>query len=241
MTHRDNILQELNELESSLANSSPSNVYIVPSQYFEGLSTIIMSRIRALEFLETIGRETPYKVPAGYFDGLEKRIMEAVLQSGYEQTPEEELESLSPLLSGLKKASPYSVPNGYFENLGVPSTDTTKEKAKVLSITSRKWFRYAAAAVVTGLVAISSFLIFGNNNPAGPEDIAKEAVNSVGEEGIHNFIKLTGDEIITEETPAIAQAEIKALVKNISDQEIQDFVDDAQVTESDLTEDILLN
>jgi hypothetical protein len=241
MTQRDTILQELNELESSLVSISSSNVYSVPSQYFEGLATTIMGRIKALEFLETIGRETPYKVPAGYFDGLEKRIMEAVLQSGYEQTPEEELESLSPLLSGLKKTSPYSVPNGYFENLGVPSTDTTREKAKVVSLTNRKWFRYAAAAMVTGVVAISSFLIFGNNDPAKPEDIVKQTVKSVGEEGINNFIELTGDEIITEETPAIAQAEIKAMVRNISDEEIQDFVDDAQATESDPGEDILLN
>ena len=33
------------------------------------------------------------------------------------QTSEEEIESLSPLLSSLKNKNPYSVPAGYFETL----------------------------------------------------------------------------------------------------------------------------
>jgi hypothetical protein len=253
MAQRDNILQELNELGSSLINTSLSNVYRVPGQYFEGLAGQIMARIRAMEsiddeadarssLLDSISREMPYRVPQGYFDGLEKKLMQLVLQTEKEETPAEELESLSPLLSGIKKQVPYSVPEGYFENLVTPAEET-KQKAKVVSLGSRKWFRYAAAAVIIGFVALGGFLFLGGNNgTTDPQDIVNKTVKSVGDEGISNFIESTIDGALNEETPVIAQAEeIKDLVKNISDEEIQDFVNEVQVEESDLTEDILLN
>jgi hypothetical protein len=254
MTQRDNILQELNELESSLANASPSTIYRVPGGYFEGLAGQIMSRIRAMEadnagdelaalspFLDGISRETPYRAPLGYFDGLEKKLMEGVLKSDSDQSAEKELESLSPLLSGIKKEMPYSVPEGYFNHVTIP-THTRKKEAKVVSLTSRKWFRYAAAAVVTGFVALGGFLIFGNNKSTTPQDIVKQTVNTVSEKDINSFIELGATDLMAEEAPElVASAEVKDLVKALSDKEIQDFVNDTQVIESDITEDIILN
>ena len=49
MTQRDNILQELKELNSRLAAETVLNVYTVPAGYFEGLANQVMARIRALE------------------------------------------------------------------------------------------------------------------------------------------------------------------------------------------------
>ena len=42
-------MSELNELDSTLGNLSPQNLYSVPYGYFEGLPTQIMNRIKALE------------------------------------------------------------------------------------------------------------------------------------------------------------------------------------------------
>lgn len=217
-----------------MSRHSLSNVYSVPDNYFEGLAAQIMGRIKALEsgieessLLGSISKKMPNQLPAGYFDGLENKLMQSVLQSEKQQTASEELESLSPLLSNLNKKMPYSVPAGYFENFNVPANDITKQETKVVSLTSRKWFRYAAAAVVTGFVALSGFLIFGNNNKGttDPGDIVKTTVETVGEDDITNFIELTA-----EEAPVIAMAstsaEVMDLVKNISDQELEDFEKD---------------
>jgi len=49
MTQRDNILQELSELQSSLLNAGTQNVYRVPGGYFDNLAEQVLNRIRALD------------------------------------------------------------------------------------------------------------------------------------------------------------------------------------------------
>ena len=49
MTQKDNILQELRELKSSLINITPENIYTVPVGYFDGLAAQVLSRINAIE------------------------------------------------------------------------------------------------------------------------------------------------------------------------------------------------
>ena len=249
MAQRDNILQELRELESSLTNASPSDIYRVPGGYFEGLASQVLARIKALEaadageelealspLLSSIGRETPYQVPQGYFSGLEKKLLDGVLQS--EQSADEELESLSPLLSGIKKEMPYSVPDGYFDNVSIP-THTRKKEAKVVSLTSRKWFRYAAAAVVIGFVAISGLLIFNNNSSSvDPQKIVKDMAKNMSEEELNSLIDI---DLLTEDSaPLVASAEVKELVSALSDKEIQEFVSETELTQADATDELIL-
>ena len=47
MAQNSNILQELHELESTLANMAPQNTYSVPEGYFEELANLVLNRIRA--------------------------------------------------------------------------------------------------------------------------------------------------------------------------------------------------
>jgi len=49
MTNRDNILQELNDLKSSLADACFQNTYQAPVRYFYGLADEILKRVRALK------------------------------------------------------------------------------------------------------------------------------------------------------------------------------------------------
>ncbi|HKO80999.1 MAG TPA: hypothetical protein VJU78_11420, partial [Chitinophagaceae bacterium] len=130
MTNRDTILQELQQLNSSLGDAAYQNAtYRVPAGYFTGLADEILKRIKALEsttpkeelshlspLLSSIKKETPFSVPNGYFDTLGKKI-DQTISTKPDQSPEEELKDLSPLLSGLKKKTTYTVPEGYFENL----------------------------------------------------------------------------------------------------------------------------
>ena len=47
MTNRDNILNELRLMSSTLAQTNPENVYKVPAGYFEGLADLVLGRIKS--------------------------------------------------------------------------------------------------------------------------------------------------------------------------------------------------
>jgi hypothetical protein len=256
MTNRENILQELNELKSMLANVTPQNVYTVPVGYFDGLIDQVMSRIKALETknaaeevgflspsLNNISRQMPYVVPPGYFEGLAENIMNLVHQSSDYQTAKEELETLSPLLSGLKKTIPYSVPEGYFETLG---ENRNRPAAKVISITHRSWFKYAAAAVVTGVIVLAGFIYFNSRNSVDPVEQpyawVKKSIKKVDKADIDAFVKLADEELNNQASVVsnpVKPEEIKELMKDVSDKEIQDFLD--ETTASVNGEEIMMN
>jgi hypothetical protein len=247
MTRKENILQELNELKSSLATVNPQNIYTIPVGYFDGLAAHVLNRIKAMEAkngveelgylspsLNTISRQMPYTIPTGYFEGLAEKTIQSVRESNDYQTAKEELETLSPLLSGLKKTMPYSVPAGYFENLGVKRN---KPAAKIISITSRKWFRYSAAAVVTGLIVLAGFIYLTTRNHvdpvAQPYAWVKKSIQKVDKAAIDAFVNLADEELnkSVASTP-VKPGEIKELMKDVSDKEIQDFLDAAPDTET---------
>lgn len=240
MTQKDNILQELSELKSTLVSMTPQNVYTVPVGYFEVLAAQMLNRIKAMEattaaeevdhlspLLSNMSKQMPYAVPEGYFSGLEERMLIAVQDA--DQSPEEELETISPLLSGLKKQMPYSVPQGYFESLTEKkAAEESKPATKVISLASRKWFRFAAAAVITGLIVMAGFLYFSGEKEPGGKVLAKftrdvKKMNDTQQADLMEFIDagLTGDE--TAQADNNKSDEIKNLLKDISDEELKDF------------------
>ena len=249
MTQKENILQELNELKSSLAAITPQNIYTVPVGYFDGLAAQVLNRIKAMEArnaveelgylspsLSNISKHNLYTVPAGYFEELAEKTMHLIRESNDYQTAKEELETLSPLLSGLKKTMPYSVPDGYFDSL---TEKRNKHVAKVVSITHRRWFRYAAAAVVTGVIVLAGFIYTNSRNSVDPVEQpyawVKKSIKKVDKTDIDAFVKLA-DEDLTNlaavATSPVKPEEIKELMKDVSDKEIQDFLNETAVTES---------
>lgn len=247
MTQKDNILQELKELQSSLVNLSLQNVYSVPAGYFDGLTVQVMKRIKTLEaidskeelghlspLLNSISKETLYTVPIGYFETLADNVLNLVRESNDYQTAKEELSSISPLLSGLKKDNPYTIPAGYFENI---TSVANKPATKVISFGSRKWFRYAAAAVVTGLIVLSGFIYFGRNNSTtepGSKVMAKitqdvKNMNIEQQDDLIDFIDagLNGKESVQTKN-SNRSTEIKDLLIGISDDELKDFQEQSE-------------
>jgi SepF-like predicted cell division protein (DUF552 family) len=294
MTQKDNILQELSELKSTLANITPQNIYTVPAGYFDGLAAQVLARIKAIEaanvveemgylspmlskaskemfynvpagyfegltaqvlnrikatesanaaeepgylspVLSKVSKQMPYGVPAGYFEGLAENIMQSVRESSDFQTAKEELETLSPLLVGLKKQMPYSVPQGYFENLTEKIVaEENKPTVKVISITSRKWFRYAAAAVITGLIVMAGFIYFNGSKEPGEMALNKftRDVKKLDETQKDNLIEFIDGgmnskkdlvAVNTEKINIQKQSEVKELLQGVSDEELKDF------------------
>ncbi len=243
MTQKDNILQELSELKSSLANITPENIYTVPVGYFDGLAAQVLNRIKAMEtvnaaeelgylspMLSNISKQMPYAVPAGYFEGFAEKAIQSVHEINDYQTAKEELETLSPLLSGLNKQMPYAVPQGYFENLAKKiNTEETRPVAKIISITSLKWFRYTAAAAITGIIFLAGFSYFSNEKVPGGKALAKftrdiKKMDDKQKDNLINFIDagMNGDETAQINTDNKTE-EVKNLLQGVSDEELKDF------------------
>ena len=253
MSHYDKI-QELKELDSMLGGLPSQNIYSVPEGYFEDLAIQVLKRVKALEagnageeltqlspLLSGISKVGPFELVGGYFDGFEEKIMATIRQSEDYQTAGEELSVLSPLLSGIGKQNPYTVPQGYFENFGnnIYLKSPTQQKARTVSMVNRKWFRYAAAAIVVGFIALTG-IQFLNNNSGGishPTEVID--LKNVSTDDINNFILVT-DEGATEQT-SVAKSDIKDLMKDVSDKDLQDFLNKTSAETEETDADILLN
>ena len=116
MTRKDNILQELNELNSTLATITPQNPYTVPVGYFDGLAARVLNRIKAMEAanaakelgylspaLSDFSKQIPFSVPQGYFEGLAEKTMQSIRESSDYQTANEEMRvALQDEIAGMK-------------------------------------------------------------------------------------------------------------------------------------------
>lgn len=263
MTNRTTILTELSELNSSLVNYVPQNTYTVPEGYFEALEVAILRRIKALDaannvaeelshlspLLSSASKQMPYQLPAGYFENLEEQLQGQIKNRVDYKNAAEEIASISPLLSGLQKKSTYTVPDNYF-NTAVEMNAAKKETAKVVSLGSRKWFRYAAAAAVVGIIATASIFIFKNQRNitvdkdppmAGikkelekMDDSALSELNEFIDAGLNN--KETAQSEAT-----VKKDEVKELLKDVSDTDLEAFMNDVEDAVTEKDEEILLN
>jgi hypothetical protein len=245
---------DFSPLTGNLTKQMP---FSTPAGYFEGLPEQILNRIKAAEsdnaadelaslspLLSKISKQVPYSLPEGYFESVEKKLEQLILNDN-DQPADEELEIISPFLSGLKKKTTYTVPAGYFENLqpAIAKENPIRE-TKVISITSRKWFRYAAAALVIGFVATIGVLLLNNSNGIDPTDKSfawvQKNMKKVSTDDINEFVELASagaTDIAKTET----KDEINNLLKDVSDKEIQDFLNDTQSAESETDDDLILN
>lgn len=257
MEQENNILNELNELGSSLGALRHVNAYSIPEGYFDSLLAEVLQRVRAMDaatpaaelghlasVLPGIKKQMPYSVPANYFETLPQRMLEKALLHSDDQSASDELNELSPLLSGLKKQMPFTVPDGYFDSLSKTPVEVSKPAAKVVGLTGRKWFRYAAAAVVTGIIAMTGFMYFNAKQSADPGSkviahVSKD-LKKMNDEQLNSLVDffdagLDGKET-AQATPDTKSQEVKDLLKGISDKELKDFDE-----QSDDIEDVMTN
>ena len=208
MNNRTAIKDELNELNSLLPLEKGPEVYSVPAGYFEGFAESVVQRLK--------------------IDSL---------------SSSEELEEIAPFLASLPKEMPFSVPDGYFESLpGIILKKVSPREAKVIPISSsRKWMRYAVAAMVAGIIAVSSVLYFGNNNQAidpASESYEWVATNlkNVPNKELDEFINTTYiSSSALANTNASDKTEVRKLLKDISDSEINKFLEEVAIDNEDLS------
>ena len=124
-----------------------------------------------------------------------------------------------------------------------------KEQAKVISITKRRSYKFLIAAAIIGLLAIGALLLIksGKVDPNTDPDkwIAKNVQKKVSAEKIDEFVALAKEDDAmnpaAEQTAPIKPEEIKELMKDIPEKDIQDFLNDAVALESNSDADEIMN
>lgn len=150
---------ELKELSPSLAAMEKLNVFTVPKGYFDHLTYDIMAGIENEYGLNKNGvTNSPASVPDGYFEALSGTILSKIKALETEDASTE-IRALSPMLYSIQDENVFEVPHGYFENLSDEILNKVKPAAKVVNMErrSRTFFKYAVAAVFTGMMALGVF------------------------------------------------------------------------------------
>ncbi len=249
MSNQAHIQDELRSFDSNLPfnNSQP---FLVPEGYFEGLAASVLAKIKSSEasvqkeleglspLLAGISKTMPYSVPLFYFE------------QNSEALPDLHEPDLS-FLNGIGKQLPYQVPQGYFENLADEITSKVAPvTAKVVPMFARKWMRMAAAAVIGGFVAISGYQYFAGTAPtvsAQPDStqmqvaytpsVIEKEIKKVSTKDIENFIEtvdVTPKKKEAETKNIAAKAEVKNLVKDVSDSDMESFLSQLPAADEDL-------
>jgi len=167
----------------------------VPAGYFDGLATSILAKIKAKESeeenkveetgilspqLSAIQHTQTFEVPAGYFDTLADSILARIKTADAEDAATE-IRVLSPMLYSIQNENVFRIPAGYFEGLSETVLNKVKPAAKVVTMKSRTatFFKYAVAAVFTGVMALGVFKFTGNSTKNELPDYVKIGMNDI--------------------------------------------------------------
>ncbi|MFN2438771.1 MAG: hypothetical protein ABR503_06190, partial [Chitinophagaceae bacterium] len=188
MNTRKHIQEELVGFKSNLPYHIEGPVFNVPEGYFYNFASSVLAKIKEGSFspidemkelspmLASIKKEMPYSLPENYFSTLYNDVPVLIRD-----------EELPALLGNHNKSMPYEVPANYFASLpNFILSKINKPVAKVISIKRNNWMKMAVAAIIAGIIAVSSNFYF--NDKSSPIDPAKQPSQWVAKslEGISN-------------------------------------------------------
>lgn len=230
MKQRTTIQEELASLNSSL-NDLNEPVFNVPENYFENFAQSVLSKIREQESavlteltelspeLAGISKKMPYQVPSNYFENLTQEIP-AIIS-----------DELLPAVINFPKSNPYQIPEGYFEGLSQQVLrKIPKTPGKVVTMNrSRSFMRLAAAAILTGVIALSGVYYFSTNNSVDPVSQSEEWVatklDGVSNKALDDFIRSAEFTSPGNETASKpASVEVKKMLNDVSTHELDAFL-----------------
>ena len=212
MILNENILNELEGISRVVARVPYTNVFGVEPQYFDGIEAELRARMSADEFYSS---KESFTIPEGYFEGLSANILHKIKGSDTDEAGME-ISELSTVIARIGKANVYTVPYEYFGQLNfVPGIKTSAKVIQMNTARTRSVFRYAAAAVITGLLGLSVINIAEKSGPAKEQFANVEApvaamstannilkngtfdqeMNSLSDKEIEQYIKESGQDV----------------------------------------------
>ena len=164
MENQSNISDELMAISSAVAAIERKNTYSVPENYFAELPENVLMLVRD-DIQLSLPASNVYAVPAGYFENFASAVLSKIQQ---EQDAKTEIETLSPLLASLQNKQTYTVPAGFFDKVAFEAP-IERSEAKVFTMQPRKikWSRYAVAASVATILALTGFFTFKTSQSSG--------------------------------------------------------------------------
>ncbi len=207
MKFSNEIIEELNNVSPLLAGIGKKNIFSVPNGYFDELPINIIKTINTN--LKDVYPDT-LKVPDGYFENLSTTVLGKI--KSVEDNALQEVRSLSPMLYSIQNENVFKVPAGYFKNVSndILHTVTKIPLSKVVQIKQRdSIWQYAAAAIVTGVIGLSSLI---NLNSA-----SKTAMNKDNNISVSSSIQ-TASQYKNEQ-------QINAAIATLSDDEIIKYLE----------------
>ncbi|MBS1917725.1 MAG: hypothetical protein JST87_15750 [Bacteroidetes bacterium] len=237
---------EKNELQGDTVTSqfSKNMPYSVPARYFESFAENVLLRIQAekagsadeeLEilspFLNRLDKKNLYSVPEGFFSELAGNMNSGMQAIEFVNS---ELENLSPLMNSLKNKNVYETPAGYFNDFAGTVLNRIKQQpAIVISIyKKRSWLKYAVAAAVIAFIATGSFLFLNKHTSSANEDPIQQ-LSQVSDQDMLNYLDNQSTPAVSAEPSNnnvasidITENDVKDLFSNVSDDELQQYVDE---------------
>jgi len=244
----DEILLQVREEDQKsviLGEADKAAPYEVPQGYFQNLPEILMQRIKSNEQdnsdeeLETLSpllgglkKKNTFQVPQGYFDDLSGNAIAGAKAIEFVNV---ELENLSPLMSSLKEKQVYETPAGYFESLPAAMLEKAQESAPLAKVftmgTTRRVMRFAVAAAVIGFIAVSTWFYTNQTTlPTIPtsHDIVK-GLQQLSDTELQDYAEsenIIVSEPFTTTSEVFTAEDVKNLLADISDEELEKFIDE---------------
>lgn len=238
----DNTIQnELQALGCASLTNKLSTPYKAPEGYFNELALTIVHQlthhpISATEELSGLApllaatalQQGPYKVPEHYFDNLAGEVLLNI----------DKVPGLEQSLTENKAA----VPAGYFDTLAdniLTKVKTTETPVVPLQPRKRNWIKYAAAAVLIGLITLTGINLFTSAPAKEEEAVAttvdvqvSKALQSVPENALEGIVNTLANDPESEKTAPVTvtatgtknDALVAGLLNEVSTNELSSFL-----------------
>lgn len=228
------ILKELESISPLLAKMEKKNVFSFPEGYFNTLTINILKNTASADI-----HKNELSVPEGYFENVSTAIIYKIKSI---DDPSAELRNLSPLLYSIQNENVFNVPKDYFKRLEETLISTVAPpKAKVVKMKNNFVWRYAAAAILTGVIGISSLFVFNKSQKISDSDSTltsyiQQAAQFKNESQINEGITtLSDDEIIKYLETTGNEADNEVLTQSIEEKGLpgqSDYLNNEQALQS---------
>lgn len=254
MKNGENILEETSSISSTVGNLPKTNPYSLSEEYFREFPSKIYQLIfdssastEQEDVLTTLRDDSlkstqAFSVPTNYFDSFSHQLVKKIASTS---EIELELQELAPSLLSLKKENPFKIPSNYFEKINIRKP---KADAKVfVMFTSKKFFRYAAAACLVSVLYFSYLATTKvETNNVLATNINVDKTNNLSVEGMVSFLNEvdevsnnTENEFTPEESNNMLvdlnQETITQVLSEIHEDEMKEFIELTGISDNDMT------
>ena len=245
MQNREAITAELKQIDPVMAQWPFHMPYRVPAGYFDALTEKLLEQASS-ELMAA--KRTVYDVPAGYFNQLPGQVLAAVRKLDVEQ----ELEQLAPILNQVSREMPYTR-----AEISAIHAEVIMEHAAVAEIPvvqmpvrkTRKWIRYMAAAVTTGIILLTA-LFYNNRNVKNIDEMnfasyakmdVSQEITRLSEEELSAYLTATEKLVVTagdrDQYTEDALPDVNEHIQLMSDDELKQYLNESAESSAEVKND----